>query len=364
MIDNDKRCYTAVIKMQEYKNMDIIQLARELDTLDDENFILIIKKLETKQLQEVLPKVDGFKMIRIVQEIGSRSEPKKAITSDNIPVQLQLALTAEDIAPTPNLLLRSNLFSASRTHGASSDPIRDFKITTYGEKTQVTLTAFRQFNQLDLDLLLELIKLQQEQKSSMLKVTLYELVKDTKGSGEGKESYLQIKEQLKLLQNASLEIKHGRYSFVGSILNNAYFDDVEHVYVIEFNPHLQPLFSNNNWTGIDTNIRKTLKTNLSKWLHGFYSSHLNSNLPIGLNTIYKLSGASDSNTRRWNSETIVKALDDLQVSFAKNGKRFSYKIEEGNLYVNKTQTVSQNKSVKNKAIKESRKKRGKQPSLI
>lgn len=346
--------------MQDYNNMDIKQLAAELNKLDDENLCLIIKSIETAKLKELLPLLAVEKGFRVIQETKSRGELNKVtVDADNIPVQLQLALTADDVAPTPNLLLRSNLFSASRTHGASSDSIRDFKITTYGEKAQILLTAFRQLNQLDLDLLLELIKLQQEQQTSIIKVTLYELVKDTKGSGEGKESYLQIKEQLKLLQNASLEIKYGRYSFVGSILNNAYFDEDEKVYAIEFNHHLQPLFSNNNWTGIDTNIRKQLKTNLAKWLHGFYSSHLNSSLPIGLETIYQLSGASDKDIARWNRETIVKALDNLQIVFAKNGKKFSYKIEAGNLYVNKSQSVSQNKSIKGKILSDNKRKRKK-----
>lgn len=352
--------------MQDYNNMDIKQLAAELNKLDDENLCLIIKSIETAKLKELLPLLAVEKGFRVIQETKSRGELNKVtVDADNIPIQLQLALTADDVAPTPNLLLRSNLFAASKTHGATYDAVRDFKITTYGEKAEISLTAFRQFNQLDLDLLLELIKLQQEQQSAVLKVTLYELVKDTKGSGEGKAQYDQIKEQLELLQNASLKMKYGRYTFVGSILNNAYFDDDEKVYAIEFNHHLQPLFSNNNWTGIDTNIRKQLKTNLAKWLHGFYSSHLNSSLPIGLETIYQLSGANDSNIRRWNSETIVKALNDLQIVFAKNGKKFVYKIVDGNLYINRSQSNSQNKSIKSKILTDSsRKKKKKQPELI
>lgn len=352
--------------MIEFNNMDLKQLASELNKLDDENLCLILKSIETEKLKDLIPLLSVEKGFRVIQESKIRGALNKITAdADNIPVQLQLALTADEIAPTPNLLLRSNLFSASRTHGASSDSVRDFKITTYGEKAEMSLTAFRQFNQLDLDLLLELIKLQQEQNNAVLKVTLYELVKDTKGSGEGKAQYDQIKEQLELLQNASLKMKYGRYTFVGSILNNAYFDDNEKVYAIEFNHHLQPLFSNNNWTGIDTNIRKQLKTNLAKWLHGFYSSHLNSSLPIGLETIYKLSGANDKDIARWNRETIVKALDNLQVIFAKNGKKFSYKIDSGNLYINKSQSLSQNKSIKGKILtngKEKRKK--KQPELI
>lgn len=350
--------------MQEYMNMETKQLASELLKLNDENFCLIIKDLETAVLKEVMPLIPVEKRLRIVQVLSIRNEAKNIVAqADDLPVQLQLAFTAEDIAPTPNLLLRSNLFSASKTHGSSGEAIRDYEITTYGENVQVSLTAFRQFNQLDLDLLLELIKLQQEQQKSLLKVTLYELVKDTKGSGEGKAQYEQIKEQLELLQNASLKIKRGRYSFVGSILNNAYFDETERVYAIEFNNHLQPLFSNNNWTGIDTNIRKQLKTNLAKWMHGFYSSHLNSSLPIKLDTIYKLSGATDKDRARWIRVRVIQALENLQVVFAKNGKKFIYKIDGDYLYVNKTQSTSQNRSIRSKASAHKTKNKAAQPQL-
>ncbi len=349
--------------MQGYENMEITQLVSELNKLNDEDFRLIIKSLDVAQLREVMPLIAIEKGLRVVQELNLRKETKSLEVTNNIPVQLQLALTSDEIAPAPNLLLRSNLFSASKTHGAHDDPVRDFVITTYGEKAEVSLTAFRQFNQLDLDLLLELIKFQQEQNIPLVKVSLYEIVKNTKGSGEGKAQYTQIKEQLELLQNASIKIKYGRYSFVGGILSNVYFDDVEHVYVMQFNQHLQPLFSNTNWTGIDTNIRKQLKTNLAKWLHGFYSTHLNSHLPIKLETLYKLSGATDKDMARWVRVRVANALENLQEVFAKNGKRFTYQIEDGNLYVNKSQTLSQNRSIKNKIVAGSRKKKPVQPQL-
>lgn len=349
--------------MQGYKSMEIKQLASELEKLNDEDFCLIIKSLEIVKLRELLPIIGIDKGLRVVQELSLRKDNKSLEQSNNIPIQLQLALTSDEIAPAPNLLLRSNLFSASKTHGAHDDPVRDFVITTYGEKAEVSITAFRQFNQLDLDLLLELIKFQQNQNTPLVKISLYEIVRNTKGSGEGKAQYIQIKEQLELLQNASIKIKYGRYSFVGSILSNVYFDDVEHVYVMQFNQHLQPLFSNANWTGIDTNIRKQLKTNLAKWLHGFYSTHLNSQLPIKLEKLYKLSGATDKDMARWVRVRMANALENLQEVFANNGKRFVYQIEDGNLYVNKSQSLSQNRSIKNKIITNIKKKKPTQPQL-
>lgn len=334
--------------------MEIKQLVSELNKLDDDNFKLIIKSLDVAQLKEIMSSIAVEKGLRIAQELSLRKESISLSTVNNIPLQLQIALTTDEIAPAPNLLLRSNLFSASKTHGAPSDAVRDFKITTYGEKAEVSLTAFRQFNQLDLDLLLELIKLQQEQNSPILKVTLYELVKNTKGAGESKQYYDQIKEQLELFRNANIKIKHGRYTFVGGVLNSAYFDDQERVYIIKFNEDLQPLFANDNWTGIDTKIRKQLKTNLAKWLHGFYSSHLNSNLPISLDTIYNLSGATDKDKAQWIRIRVANALSNLQEVFTKNGKRFNYKIVGGNLYIDKSHTISQNRSIKTKIIQQKR----------
>ena len=338
--------------------MNIEELAIEMSKLDDEEFCLILKDLDDLQLNGIFERLGVNQKLRIAQERAWRKKSAPiALKSPAIPIQLQLELTPEGIAPTPNLILRSSLFSASKTHGTEDHAVRDFEIETYGsddkKKTKVLLTAFRQFNQLDLDLLLELLKLQQAQDSHLLKITARQLA--LKATGEdGKGQYMQIKEQLKLLQNASLEIKQGRYSFIGSILNNAFFDEKEQRYVIEFNDKLTPLFQGNNWTGIDTNVRKQLKTNLAKWLHGFFSSHLNSHLPIKLETLYKLSGATDKDMARWVRVRVANALENLQDVFAANGKRFTYQIENGNLYVNKTQSKSQNKSIKNLVIKKSK----------
>ena len=105
-----------------------------------------------------------------------------------------------------------------------------------------------------------------------------------------------------------------------------------------------PFYKNNNWTGLDTNIRKQLKTNLAKWLHGFYSSHINSGIPLKLDTIYKLSGSTDKDVARWCRERLPTALESLKETYIQNNMKFQYKIEKNLLHVHKTQSSSQNKN--------------------
>lgn len=339
--------------MHEYRNMEIIELARELNTLKDEDFKLLIRDLDGAQLKEVMNHVSIEKKLRIVQEMSYRKETfpttREAIPQVVDDVPLKVVETLDGLVPTPNVILRSSLFSASKTHGAISEAIRDFEIITHGDNVEIYLTAFRLFNQLDLDLLIELIKLQQEKKGLLLKITARQLAIKSRHA-DNAQTYLALKEQLELFQNASIKIKHGRYEFVGSILTSAYFDSNEQLYIIKFNSDLQPLFLKNNWTGIDVQIRKELRTNLSKWLHGFYSTHVNSSTPIKLETIFNLSGATDKKYQRWVNETLVKALEDMKEVFIKNGKKFNYKIIGDKLYVHKSQTNSQNKNSRSKIL--------------
>lgn len=330
--------------------MQTKELAEQIKHLDDENFCIVIKKLDSSQLKELQASVPIEKVIRIGQELSIRksTEIDKNSVKKSIPI-LKLEQTAEQIAPTPNLILRSSLFNASKTHGAQDNAVRDFEIATYGGKSTISLTAFRQFNQSDLDLLLELIKLQQEQNTVFIKLTARQLTLKSR-QADNLQSYIAMKEQLELFQNASIKIKYNNYEFIGSFLNSAYFDNKEQLYVIKFNEELQYLFVGNNWSSIDTNIRKQLKSNLAKWLHGFYSSHVNSTIPIKLETIYQLSGSKDKDKAQWKRVSLNKALINLQSVFNLNSKKFVFKIKKEYLHINKCQSISQNKSVKNKII--------------
>ena len=337
------------ILTQDETNMNELELSNELKKLNDDDFKIIIKDFDIEKLniiQALL--IDPMHKMRIMQELQFRKE--NSLNLEEMPKiekpteKLQLIPTPDGIAPIPNIILRSSLFSASKTHGAEDQPVRDFEINTYGNDTKISMTGYRQFSQLDLDLVLQINLLQQQQDNPTIEVTQYKIIKNTKES-KGHQTYLQIKEQLEFLQNASIKIKIGKIEFIGSILNNAYFNDETQTYIIEPNPKLMPFYKNNNWTGLDTNIRKQLKTNLAKWLHGFYSSHINSGIPLKLDTIYKLSGSTDTNIRRWTTKRLKDALLNLEETYLQNDMKFKHKIEKNLLYVHKTQSNSQNKNM-------------------
>lgn len=308
-------------------------------------------KLETQELQSILDTCnDPMTKLAVISELKKRQESSAIVDAVKIANKLHLPYTDTDQSPLPNLFLRSNLFSASKTHGKKDEPVRNFKITCYhSDKEELLLTSYREFNQLDLDLLIVLLSLQQEQDSNYVKTTMYEISTMTTGH-HGKNQYEAILEQLEAFRNANLKFKFKGQGFVGGILQNIWFDDIEKKYIIEFNPKLQPLFSTHNWTKLDLNIRSNLKSNLAKWLHGFYSSHLNSNFPIKSETIYLLSGANDSNIRRWTSVRLVESLEELKNSYESLNLKFEYSLEKCLLKVKKSQSNSQNKSMKSKII--------------
>ena len=312
--------------------------------------------IDTQELQKLLElATDPMIKLLILSELKKRSEAKAIVETIKIATKLNLPGTDSEHCPLPNLFLRSNLFNASKTHGKSDTPIRNYEITCYQPgKEQLLVTAYRQFNQSDLDLLLVLIKLQQEQKSNLLQISTYQLTKLSTGF-DGKNQYESVKEQLELMINANIKIQIERYSFVGGIINNAYFDDKEQLYIIELNPKFQPLFSENNWTSLDVNIRNRLKSNLAKWLYGFYSSHKNSATPIKTETIYKLCGASVKRFDKWVELTLIKALKELKTAYTQNAKFFNYELKADLLYVKKSSTKAQLKNPQLKRRKEYRK---------
>ena len=67
--------------------------------------------------------------------------------------------------------------------------------------------------------------------------------------------------------------------------------------------------------------------------------------PLKLDTIYKLSGSTDTNIIRWTTKRLKDALLNLEETYLQNDMKFQHKIENNLLYVHKTQSNSQNKNM-------------------
>ena len=92
----------------------------------------------------------------------------------------------------------------------------------------------------------------------------------------------------------NVDIRHSRYlneafTYAGSLVDEFYYNDREQTYFLKINPKLAELFDA-GWTQLQWQQRLQLKTDLAKWLHGFYASHREP-YPMKVTTLKHLCGS-------------------------------------------------------------------------
>lgn len=118
------------------------------------------------------------------------------------------------------------------------------------------------------------------------------------GRSAGKSGREWLKDSLRRLTGSAVEITlrlketYGinSYTYAGSLLDEFYYNACKQTYFLKVNPKLAILFDA-GWTQLQWNQRLRLKTDLAKWLHGFYSSHKNP-FPMKVETLKHLCGSS------------------------------------------------------------------------
>jgi len=117
------------------------------------------------------------------------------------------------------------------------------------------------------------------------------------GRSFGKSGREWLKDSLRRLTASAVEIRfevHGNlgteiFSYVGSLLDEFYYTEEDQTYFLKFNSKLARLFDA-GWTQLQWQQRLHLKTDLAKWLHGFYSSH-RTPFPMKVVTLQQLCGS-------------------------------------------------------------------------
>jgi len=195
----------------------------------------------------------------------------------------------------PNICLRSALFGViqrGRRRAVKGELIAAVK------GIEIRYTGWR-LDQADFDVLvhaLHLVSLQQ---------TTQEYVQFTgkgflKGIGRrsGKSGRDWLKDSFRRLTGSAVEItldikdQFGTESFTyaGSLIDEFYYNSRDQSYLLKINPKLAKLFDA-GWTQLQWQQRLQLKTDLAKWLYGFYASH-NTPYPIKVATLRHLCGSS------------------------------------------------------------------------
>ncbi len=117
------------------------------------------------------------------------------------------------------------------------------------------------------------------------------------GRVTGKSGREWLKDSFRRLTATAVEIKidipdgiaRGSYTYAGSLIDEFYYNERDQTYFLKINPKLAKIFDA-GWTQLQWQQRLNLKTDLAKWLHGFYASHRNP-YPIKVDTLMQLCGS-------------------------------------------------------------------------
>lgn len=231
-------------------------------------------------------------------ESSRRKAPKKPAP------QMSLDLWPDAVRGVPNAVLRGALFSISKR--------REFvknELIASVEGHQVRFTGQR-FNQTDLDTFEMLVHLARLQPlGNRVDFTAHSLLK-TMGRGTGKSQHQQLHDEIIRLRSGNVEITWEALDKVygEGLVKKYYMDRTIGRYVVELSPEMLTLYET-GYSQVDWGQRQALTNNLSKWLHGFYSSHAKP-YPYKVSTIKDLCGSTSKDLRDFR-RMLKTALADL-----------------------------------------------------
>lgn len=255
---------------------------------------------------------------------------------EKAPKAIQLPLWPEPVRATPNGALRSALFGAIRK---GRRPYLEAEKLAAVAGIEVTYTGPR-LDQGDLDAWEAILhSLQGQDMGKECRTTSYRLLKLMGLKDTGGNRQLLNRRIYRLRANA-VEIKQGRYAYIGGLLDRAARDEATHEWVIVLDPNMAALFAPDQYTRIQWGVRRALAAKpLAQWLHGFYSSHA-APKPIKVETLRELSG-DESAELKFFTQKLKRALAAVETASAAAGQVFAWRIEGGLVYVERTPTPSQ-----------------------
>jgi hypothetical protein len=178
--------------------------------------------------------------------------------------------------------------------------------------------------------------------------TAYRILKTLGKTDTGGNRDVLHKRLLRLKVNG-VEVRQGRCSYTGSLIDEIYKNEEKRNYVIVLNPKLESLFASDQFTQIDWSIRHALNGKpLAQWLHGYYASHAKP-YPMNVVTLLKLSGSENADLSS-GRQTLRKALDALTDASLTTGQPFSYDIRGDLVHVEKKPTGAQRRHLDKRVV--------------
>lgn len=274
-------------------------------------------------------------------------EQRDALPGAPLPKNVvQLPLWPEPVRAVPNGFLRSALFGAIRK--GRRRYLKAEQLAAL-DGIEIRYTGER-LDQGDLDVwesVLHAVRLQE--LGSQCRVTSYALLK-LMGKTDSGKNRATLHERITRLRANAVEVRQGRYCYIGGLIAGAAKDEETQEWVIELDAKLRPLFAADQFTQVEWAVRHALDGQpLAQWLHGFYASHAKP-FPLKVETLHHLCG-SEATLMSDFAKTLRKALDAVTEASAAHGEGFSYEIRGDLVHVEKTAQGTQRRHLAKKAAK-------------
>jgi len=214
-----------------------------------------------------------------VQGCNDKGEPVRIR-----PVQLDIWQGTKLALPV--ILARCALFAASKR---GKRVAVDRKQLASWKNTSIEYTGFG-LTQNDLDILLAITRTAED---GICRTSANGLLRAA-GKAIGGAGATRLKGQLTYMTACAIKIQTREKSYTGNLLNWAYDENTGEL-IIAINGNLRGLYDSVSY--LESECRKSLRSDLSKWLHGYISSHtatIEHPHRIKVKTLHELSGSSYS----------------------------------------------------------------------
>lgn len=249
----------------------------------------------------------------------------------------------EAVRAVPNGFLRSALFGAI-ARGKRRYMERELVASVEGIEIRYT---GQRLDQGDLDVWASILHTVRNQDlGSKCRVTSYALLKlmGKKDTGGNRET---LHARITRLRANAVEVKQGRYTYIGGLLAGAAKDEETQEWVIEIDAKIRPLFADDQFTQLEWAVRHALDGQpLAQWLHGFYASHAKP-FPVKVETLHRLCGSETCEMWKF-VQTMRKALGAVSEASKTQGLGFGYDIRGDLVHVEKTASGPQRRNIAKK----------------
>lgn len=280
----------------------------------------------------------------------TRGKIKVQVSTTAEPVPVRLPAWPEAVRALPNGFLRSALFSATRTRKGSRRDMKRERIAAVND-IEIIFTG-EQLDQGDRGAYQGLLHIARCQNlGSECRFTAYSMLKLTgKKNSTGNRDTLH--ERLVRLKATAVEVKQGRFTYIGSLIDGVYKDDVTKQYVVVLNEKLRALFEDSEFTLIDWKIYYELDGRpLAQWLHGFYSSHAKP-YPVSVTKLHELCGSNAGLITDFKKD-LVNSFENLTQASKIHGQHFEHEILDDLVHVRRVASASQRRHLRRHAVPKS-----------